>query len=238
MLTISGLGVSPFLSTATKAITAMATVAPTPSMVVSSFAPAPPAPPAPAPPLAPLLCPDGVTQVTNLAMCPTTAPYPTNTQTTPGIAPSGTPTSYTCSDGITIVSDPSMCPAAMAATAAASTAATNAATTGIAPTAQSTYICPDGVTQVTDPSQCPQAMPAPGSSTGMQLTPTVAPPTTAPSPMMSSMGPVFLCSDGITQVADPSLCPQPTILGINQTAFLWGAAAIAVGVGAFLFLKK
>jgi hypothetical protein len=42
--------------------------------------------------------------------------------------------------------------------------------------------------------------------------------------------------------ADPTLasCPviNPTILGINQSTFIWGAVFVAAGIGAFLFLRK
>jgi UPF0716 family protein affecting phage T7 exclusion len=39
---------------------------------------------------------------------------------------------------------------------------------------------------------------------------------------------------------DPTLglCPVPTILGINQSAFLWGLGLVAAGLGGWLLLRN
>jgi hypothetical protein len=102
--------------------------------------------------------------------------------------------------------------------------------------APSGFLCADGVTQVNDPSLCPQA--APPGPPGMQITAAPPPGIVAPAPTAPA---VFMCPDGVTQTTDPTLmsCPvvTPTILGINQSAFIWGAVLVAAGLGAFLLLR-
>lgn len=188
---------------------------------------APSAPPMPAPPASPqYVCSDGMTIVSSPSMCPAVAviPQPTGSGGSPGIPPSNTPTSYTCSDGMTVVTDPSMCPAAMAAMAAASNAA--ATSGGLAPVSPAVFTCSDGVTVVSSPSQCPvaAASPAAGSSTGMMVTPTATPPSTGMLPAIPAIMPPGMYT--------------PTILGIDQSTFLWGAALVAIGVGGFFFYRS
>jgi hypothetical protein len=216
MLTISGLGLAPA------------------AMQPSGAAPAPTRP--------------GANLAVNVNWAATSL-FPQTTQPPP--APSDQPTmpgpTFPCADG-SVATSPSLCPTS-AGVAPQPLDSGTAIIPAVAPSsAPTSYVCADGVTVVTAASLCPTAMaannagafaagaaPAPGSSTGMQITPAVPPPGTTP--------PLYTCPDGVTMTADPTMasCPvvvAPTILGISQSTFIWGAAIAAAGIGAFLLLQK